>query len=34
MKVHVEWGRPIQLKDATKDNMIYRFDLSRVSTSP
>ncbi len=31
MKLHVEWGRPIQLKDASKDNMIYGLDLGRVS---
>ena len=31
MKLHVEWGRPIQLKDASKDNMIYGLDVSKVS---
>jgi hypothetical protein len=31
MKLQVEWGRPIQLKDASKDNMIYALDLSKVS---
>jgi hypothetical protein len=30
MKLHVEWGRPLLLKDATKDNMIYGLDLSKV----
>ena len=31
MKLHVEWGRPITLKDASKDNMIYGLDLSKVT---
>ena len=31
MNLHVEWGRPIQLKDASRDNMIYRLDLGKVS---
>ncbi|MEW6366530.1 MAG: hypothetical protein AB1714_18030 [Acidobacteriota bacterium] len=32
MKLHVEWSRPIQLRDASKDNMIYTLDLNRVGT--
>ncbi|SRR5712692_8926765 len=32
MKLRVEWGRPILLKDATKDNMIYGLDLGKVSS--
>ena len=31
MKLHVEWGRPIVLKDASRDNMIYGLDLSKVT---
>ena len=31
MNLHVEWGRPIQLKDASKDNMIYSVDLGRIA---
>ena len=31
MNLHVEWGRPIQLKDASKDNMIYGLDLGKVA---
>ena len=31
MKLHVEWSRPIQLKDASKDNMIYGLDPGRVT---
>ena len=30
MDLHVEWGRAIQLKDATEDNMIYGLDLGKV----
>lgn len=30
MKLHVEWGRPVQLRDARKDNMIYGVDLERI----
>jgi hypothetical protein len=30
MNLHVEWGRAIQLKDASKDNMIYGLDLGKV----
>ena len=32
MKLHVEWGRPVQLRDASKDNMIYSVDLTKIST--
>jgi len=32
MKLHVEWGRPIRLRDARRDNMIYGLDLDKVST--
>ena len=31
MKLYVEWSRPIQLKDASKENMIYGIDLSKVN---
>jgi hypothetical protein len=31
MHLHVEWGRPIRLKDASKDNMIYGVDLGKVT---
>jgi len=30
MILHMNWSRPIQLKDASKDNMIYTVDLSKV----
>lgn len=32
MKLHVEWGRPLQLKDASRDNMIYNLDLGKIPT--
>ena len=32
MNLQVEWGRPVQLKDATNDNMIYGLDLSKITT--
>ena len=31
MKLYVEWSRPIQLKDASKENVIYGIDLSKVN---
>lgn len=34
MKLHVEWSRPIQLRDASMENMIYGLDLARVSGAP
>ena len=30
MQLHLEWGRPIKLRDASKDNMIYSVDIERV----
>ncbi len=33
MKLQIEWGRPIQLTDASKDKMIYNLDLNRVSAA-
>jgi hypothetical protein len=34
MHLHVEWGRPVQLKDATRYNMIYGLNLNRVTGNP
>jgi hypothetical protein len=31
MKLHVEWGKPIQLRDASSENMVYGLDLERVT---
>jgi hypothetical protein len=30
MKLHVEWSRPIQLRDGSKQNMIYVVDPKKV----
>jgi len=32
MKLQVEWGRPITLRDASKQNMIYGLELKKVTT--
>lgn len=34
MKLHVEWSRPIPLKDARRQNLIYSVDLSRLPRAP
>jgi hypothetical protein len=31
MKLQIEWDRPIRLRDASKQNMIYSLDLGRVT---
>jgi hypothetical protein len=33
MNLQVEWGRPVQLKDASHENMIYKLDLDKVTTA-
>jgi hypothetical protein len=33
MKLHVEWARPIQLKDGSKDNLIYVVDPTKIPTT-
>jgi hypothetical protein len=30
MRIQIQWLHPLQLRDATKDNMIYSLDLSKV----
>ena len=30
MRLHVEWGRPVMLKNAKSDGMVYVLDLERV----
>jgi hypothetical protein len=30
MKLQVEWGRPIQLRDGTRQNLIYVMDLTKL----
>jgi len=34
MKLSVEWSRPIPLKDAAKQNLIYSVVLDKLPTSP
>ena len=34
MDLHIEWGRPVQLKDASKENLIYSLDLDQVGKRP
>jgi hypothetical protein len=31
MRLHVEWGRPVRLRDASENNMIYDVDLGKVT---
>jgi len=33
MKLNVEWGPPIQLKDGTKQNLIYVVDVNKLPTA-
>jgi hypothetical protein len=33
MILHVEWGRPVPLKDASKENMIYGVNLYKLTDS-
>ena len=33
MNLQVEWGRPIRLRDASGENMIYGVDLGKLVTS-
>ena len=34
MILHLEWSRPIQLRDATKEKLIYSVDLAKVPNGP
>ena len=34
MELSIEWSRPIRLKDASRDNLIYSVDLEKLPTSP
>lgn len=34
MKLYVEWSRPVSLKDATRQNLIYKLDLDRLPNAP
>ena len=34
MQLHVEWGRPILLKDGSRQNLIYTTDLAKLPQAP
>jgi hypothetical protein len=34
MKIHVEWARPVALKDASRDNLIYSADIDKLPSAP
>jgi hypothetical protein len=34
MQLHVDWGRPILLKDGTEQNLIYYLDLDKLPSNP
>jgi len=34
MKLYVEWSRPVPMKDASRENLIYSVDLSRLPSAP
>jgi hypothetical protein len=31
MNLHLDWGKPLVLKDATRDNMIYRGGRQKIA---
>jgi hypothetical protein len=33
MKLHVEWDKPVVLKDARRENLIYKVDLAKLPTA-
>lgn len=34
MRLHIEWSRAINLKDASKQNLIYSVDLAKLPQAP
>jgi len=34
MKLHVEWARPVALKDASHENLIYKAELGKLPSAP
>jgi hypothetical protein len=34
MKLHIEWAKPLALKDATRENMIYLADVAKLPDAP
>ena len=34
MKLHIDWNRPVKLRDGTKQNLIYVLDLPKLVKVP
>ena len=34
MKLHVEWGRPVRLRDGSKQGLIYTVDTAKLPSAP
>ena len=34
MKLHIEWTKPVTLKDASRDNLIYKADIEKLPSVP
>lgn len=34
MKLQIQWARPVTLRDATRENLIYKADLDRLPDAP
>lgn len=34
MKLHVEWSKPVVLKDARRENLIYKADIEKLPSAP
>lgn len=34
MKLSIQWSKPLTLKDATRENLIYRADLEKLPNAP
>lgn len=34
MKLHLEWSKPLQLKDASRDNLIYSAEVAKLPDAP
>ena len=34
MKLHIEWTKPVVLKDASREKLIYKADLEKLPSSP
>ena len=34
MKLHLEWSKPLLLKDASRDNLIYAAEIEKIPNAP